>query len=106
MRDTIGVIFLVKGDGCMGPSEPHRSSEGVNDIHLLLGDATLLAGFVGLGALEDHEAALGLWELVVFLLGASCWVIGLQGRHLGLALLTEGATDVALHGSVVHEEVL
>jgi hypothetical protein len=60
MRDTISVVFLIEGDGHLGPSEPHRSSEGVNGVHLLLGDAMLLAGFIGLGALEDHEVALGL----------------------------------------------
>jgi hypothetical protein len=45
-------------------------------------------------------------ELGVFLLGASCRVIGLQGRLLGLALWAEGVTDVALHCSKVLEEVL
>jgi hypothetical protein len=60
MRDTIRVVFLVKGDGHLGPSEPHWSGERVSGIHLLLSDATLLAGFVGLGALKDHVAVLGL----------------------------------------------
>ena len=46
MRDMIGVVFLVKGDGHLGPSEPSLSHEGVNGVHLLLGDAALLAGFV------------------------------------------------------------
>jgi hypothetical protein len=41
----------------------------VDDVHLLLGDAALPAGFIRLGALEDHEATLSLGELVVFLLG-------------------------------------
>ena len=59
-----------------------------------------------MGSPKDHEAALGLWELDVFLLGAFCQVAGLQGKLLGLALSTEGATDVALHGGVVLEEVL
>jgi hypothetical protein len=74
---------------------------GVNGIHLLLGDAVLSVGFVRLGALEDHEAALSLGELIVFLLGVIRRVAGLHGRLLGLALLAEGATNVALHGSIV-----
>jgi hypothetical protein len=78
----------------------------VNGVHLLLGDTTLPAGFVGFEASKDHEAALGLWELIVFLLGASCWIIGLQGWLLGLALLANGATDIALHGSIVLKEGL
>jgi len=77
MRDTIGVVFLVEGDGRLGPSEPRQTSEGVNRVHLLFGDAALLVGFIGVGAPEDREAAIGLWELIVFLLGASCRVIGL-----------------------------
>jgi hypothetical protein len=44
----------------------------VEDVHVLLGDAVLPAGFVHLGAPEDHEAVLGLRELIVFLLGAIC----------------------------------
>ena len=89
MRDTIGVVFLVEGDGHLGPLELCRGGEGVNSVHLLLGDA-----------------ALYLRELGVFLLGASHWVPSLQGRLLGLALLAKGATDVALHASTVLEEVL
>jgi hypothetical protein len=58
---------------------------GVNGIHLLLGDAVLSAGFICLGALEDHEAALSLRELIVFLLGAIRRVASLHGRLLGLA---------------------
>ena len=60
MRDTIGVVFLAEGDGHLGPSEPRQSSVDVNGIHLLLSDAALPVGFVGLGAHEDHEATLGL----------------------------------------------
>ena len=75
--NTIGVIALVERDGHLGPSEPHQDGKGVNGVHLLLGDVALSAGFVGLGALEDHEASLGLQELIVFLLGICCWVIGL-----------------------------
>jgi hypothetical protein len=78
----------------------------VNDIHLLFCDAALSAGFIGVGAPEDHEVALGLGEFGVFLQGASCQVIGLQGKLLGLALLAEGATNVAIHGGVVLEKVL
>jgi len=67
MRDVIGVIFLVKGDGRLGPSEPHQGGEGVNSVHLLLGDVALLAGLIRLGAPEDHEAAISLGELSVIL---------------------------------------
>ena len=63
------MVFLVEGDGRLGPSEPCRSGEGVNGVHLLLGDVVLPAGLVRLGAPKDHEAALGLGELIVFLLG-------------------------------------
>ena len=80
--------------------------KGVNGVHILLGDVALPAGLICPGAPEDHEAALDLRELGVFLLGAIRWVISLQGRLLSLALLVEGATDVALHGSTVLEEVL
>jgi hypothetical protein len=67
----IKVVFLVKGDGRLGPSEPHRSGEGMNDVHLLFSDAVLPAGFIGLEAPEDHEATLGLGELGFFLLGTT-----------------------------------
>jgi hypothetical protein len=77
----------------------------VDGVHLLLGDAALSARFKCLGAPEDHGAVLGLRELVVCLLGAVCRVTGLQGRLLGLALLAEGATDVALHGGAVLEKM-
>jgi hypothetical protein len=100
------MVFLVKGDGHLGPPEPHRGGEGVDGIHLLLSDAVLLTGFICLGALKDHEAALVLGELVVFLQGTACRVTSLRGRLLGLALLAKGATDVALHGCVVLEEML
>ena len=60
MGDMVGVIPLIKGDGCLGPSEPCQSGKGVNSVHLLLGDAALPMGFVGLGAPEDHEASLDL----------------------------------------------
>jgi hypothetical protein len=46
MRDTIRVVFLVEGDGHLGPSKPRQSGEGVNGIHLLLGDAALPVGFI------------------------------------------------------------
>jgi hypothetical protein len=71
MRDTVGVIFLVKGDGHLGPSKPCQGGKGVDSIHLLLSGAALPAGLIQLGAPEDHKAALGLGELVVFLLGSS-----------------------------------
>ena len=60
MRDTVGVVYLVKGDGRLGPSEPRQSGKGLNGVHLLFGDAMLPVGFVGVGAPEDHEAALDL----------------------------------------------
>ena len=106
MGDVIGMVFLVEGDGRLGPLEPYRGGEGVDDIHLLLDDAALSMGFIRLGAPKDHEATLGLRELVVFLLGTVHQVAGLRGRLLGLALLAEGATDVALHGSTILEEML
>ena len=77
----------------------------MDGIHLLLGDVAL-ARFICLGALEDHEATLNLGELIVFLLGTVRRVAGLRDRLLGLALLAEGATDVAPHGSAILEEVL
>ena len=64
------MVFLVEGDGCLGPSEPCWGDEGVIGIHLLLGDAALPVGFIRLGAPEDHEAALSLRELLIFLLVA------------------------------------
>ena len=100
------MIPFVEGDVHLGPLEPRRCGEGVNGIHLLLGDAALPTGFILLGAPEYHEAALGLGELIVFLLGAICRVISLRGRLLGLALLAEGAMDVALHDSAVLEKML
>ena len=69
MGDMIGMLFFVEGDGCLGPLEPRWGDEGVDGVHLLLGDATLPERLIRLGAPEDHEAALGLGELVVFLLG-------------------------------------
>jgi hypothetical protein len=78
----------------------------MNDVHLLLYDAALSAGFICLGAPEDHEAMIGLGELGVVLRGGVRWLIGLWGWLLGLALLAEGATDVALDGGAILEEVL
>ena len=72
------MVFLVEGDGRLGPLEPCRGSEGVDDVHLLLGDAALPVGLIRLGAPVNPEAALGLGELVVFLLGAVHRVIGLR----------------------------
>jgi hypothetical protein len=89
MWNVIGVILLVEGDGHLGPSELGQGGEGVDNIHLLLDDAVLPAGLVRLGALQDHEAAIDLRELAVFLLGIVCRVAILQGRLLGLALLAE-----------------
>jgi hypothetical protein len=42
----------------------------VDDIHLLLGDAALPVGLIRLEAPKDHEAVLGLEELIILLLGA------------------------------------
>ena len=95
------MISFVEGDGHLGPSEPCQGGEGVNGIHLLLP-----VGLVRLGPPEDHEAALGLEQLIVFLLDAIHWVTSLQDKLLGLALLAEGAMDVALHGSTVLEKML
>jgi hypothetical protein len=50
MRDTIRVVFLVKGDGHLEPLKPCRISEGVDDIHLLLSNAALSSRFIFLGA--------------------------------------------------------
>jgi hypothetical protein len=106
MRDAIRVVLLVKGDGHLGPLEPRRGGEGVDGIHLPLGDAALPVGFICLGAPKDHKVALDLGELVVFPLGAVYQVIDLQDRLLGRALLAKGAKDVALHGSTVLEKML
>jgi len=84
----------------------HQGGKGVNSVHLLLGDVALLARLVRLGAPEDHEVALGLRELGVFLLGVVRQVAGPRGKLLGLDLLAEGAVDVAPHGSAILEEVL
>jgi hypothetical protein len=78
MRDVIRMIFLVEGDGHLGPPEPHRGSEGVDGAHLLLGDVALPTGFIHLGALKDHEAVLSLRELVVLLPGIVRQVIGFR----------------------------
>jgi hypothetical protein len=106
MRDVIRMVFLIEDDGRLGPPELHQGSEGMDGVHLLLDDAVLPVGFIHLGAPEDHEAALDLEELVVLLLGAVHRVASLRCRLLGLALLAEGATDVAIHGSVVLEKML
>jgi hypothetical protein len=58
MRDVIGMILLVEGDG-------------------RLGDAALPARFIRLGAPKDHKVALAPRELIVFLLGAVRRVTGL-----------------------------
>ena len=89
----IGMVFLVKGDGHLGPPKPHRGGEGVDGVHLLLGDVALPMGFIRLGASKDHEAALSLGKLIIFLLGT-------------VHLLPEGAMDVALHGGIVLEKML
>jgi len=77
----------------------------VDNVHLLLGDAALLAGLVCLGAPKDHEASLDLGELGVLLLGIICWFIGLHSKLLG-NLLAKHPMDVAPNDGVVLEEVL
>ena len=67
------MIPLVEGDGRLGPLESHWSSEGVNGVHLLLGDAELSVGFVRLGAPEDHEVAINLGELGIILWSGVYW---------------------------------
>ena len=74
------MVFLVEGDGRLGPPKPCQDGEGVDGIHLLLGVAALPVRLMRLGAPKDHEAVLGLGELVVFLLGAVRWVTSLRGR--------------------------
>jgi hypothetical protein len=86
--------------------ELRRGSEGVDGVQILLSGVAMPVGFVRLGALEDHEVALGLGELIVFLLGVVRRVIDLRGRLLGLTLLAKNATDVALHGCAVLEKML
>jgi hypothetical protein len=77
MRNTVRVVSLVKGDGCLGPSKSHRDAEGTHSVHLLLGDVVLPVGPICLGAPKDHEASLGLEELDVILLGTIRGFIGL-----------------------------
>ena len=60
MRDATRMILLVKGDGCLGPSESRRGGEGVNGVHLLLGDAALPVGLICLGAPEDQESSMDM----------------------------------------------
>jgi hypothetical protein len=84
VRNIIGMIPLIEGDGHLGPSEPRRGGKGVNSVHLLLSDTALSVGFIRLGALEDQEAAIDLRELSVILrgnvagslaFGASLWAL-------------------------------
>ena len=77
----------------------------MDGVHLLLDDLALLVGFIRLGAPKDHGAALGHGELLIFFFGTVHQVASLWGRLLGLALLAEGAMDVALHGSIVLEKM-
>lgn len=97
---------LVKGDGCLGPLEPHRGYKSVNCIRHLLGDVALLVGLIHLGAPKDHQAPLSLGELGLLLLGTVYRFASLWGRLLGLTLLAEGAIDVAPNGAAIVEEVL
>jgi hypothetical protein len=57
--------------------ELRRGGEGVDGVHLLLGDAALSMEFICLGAPKDHETALDLGKLIVFLLGVICRVTDL-----------------------------
>ena len=42
----------------------------MDGVHLQIGDVVLPAGLICLGGSEDHEAAIDLRELGIFLLGA------------------------------------
>jgi hypothetical protein len=64
------MVILIEGDGCLQTSEPRQGGNGLDSVHLLLGDAVLIMGLVDLGALEDHEPLLGLRELGVLPLSA------------------------------------
>jgi hypothetical protein len=79
MGDVIGMVFLVKGDGRLGPLEPRRGG-----IHLLLNDVVLLEGFIHLGAPKDHEIVLGLGELIVFLLVTSAGLLAFEAGFWAL----------------------
>jgi hypothetical protein len=74
MRDMIRMVFLVEGDSRLGPLEPRWGGEGVDSVHLILGDVALPAGLIRLGALEDNEVGLGLGEVIVLLPRAICRV--------------------------------
>jgi hypothetical protein len=77
----------------------------MDGMDLLLSDAVVPAGFVCLGAPKDHQAAIGLGELSVFLKGCFGRVASLRGRLLGSALWAKGATDVAPHSGVVFQDM-
>jgi hypothetical protein len=74
MRNMIGVIPLVKGDGRMGPSKSCWGSEGMDGVHQRPDDVALPTGLVRLGAPEDHETVIGLRELDVVLWGGVRWL--------------------------------
>jgi hypothetical protein len=80
------MVVLIEGDGHLRPSKPRQGGNGLNDVHLLLDDADLMAGLVGLRAQEDHQALLGLRELGVLPLSAINLLANLSDRLLGLAL--------------------
>jgi hypothetical protein len=48
------MVVPIEGDGHFQPLEPRMGDNGVDDIHLLLGDSALTIGLVGLGASKDH----------------------------------------------------
>ena len=73
----------------------------MDGVHLLLGDVALLAGLIRLGAPKDHEAMIGLRKLGVVLQDGICRLAGLRGRLLDVALLAEGAANVAPDGGLV-----
>ena len=102
----VWVIILVEGDGQLGPTEPRQCGKGVNCVHLMLGDVTLLAGFIYLRTLEDHEASLGLRKLNIFLLDIIHWLASLHDRLLGLTLLAKGAIDIDSNGGTSLKEVI
>jgi hypothetical protein len=105
VRNTVRVVLLVKGDSHLGTLEAHWGGKGVDNVHLLLSDVVLLAGFIRLGAPKDHEAMVSLRKLSVIFWGSIHRLASLGGRLLGLALLAEGAMDVASNCGTVFEEV-
>ena len=74
------MVVSIEGDSCFQPSEPHQDGNGLNGVHLLLGDPALMVRFIGLGAYEDHQALLGFGELGLLLLPIVSSLANLLGR--------------------------